>query len=126
MKLLSVLLSIFIVVIGVGFWTNHLLVVTSDELVAGVNQVAEGIDSNHWDRADAGMTELEKTWERQAGWWPVVLDHQEIDNIEFSLARVSQYVAAKNKALAGGQLSELKLMIRHIPEIEAVKLRNIF
>lgn len=42
-------------------------------------------------------------------------DHQEMDNIEFSLARVKEYVTSQDDALSLGQLSELKLMIEHIP-----------
>ena len=55
----------------------------------------------------------------------IILDHQEIDNIEFSLAKIKEYVASRDLPLALGQLSELKLMIEHIPRKEAVNLENI-
>ncbi|MDD4335270.1 MAG: DUF4363 family protein, partial [Desulfotomaculaceae bacterium] len=32
----------------------------------------------------------------------------------------------KNTSLSWGQLSELKLMIKHIPEKESLSLQNIF
>jgi hypothetical protein len=41
------------------------------------------------------------------------------------MARVKEYVATQDKALSLGQLSELKLVIEHIPEKEAINLENI-
>jgi hypothetical protein len=48
-----------------------------------------------------------------------------MDNIEFSLAKVKAYVSSHNQALALGQLEELKLMLKHIPEKEALNIKNI-
>lgn len=49
-----------------------------------------------------------------------------MDHIDFSLARVKEYVAGRDKALSLGQLAGLKVMIAHIPSKEAVTLENVF
>lgn len=125
MRLLLTLLVIFVAIVSLGFWSNHLLKVTTDEMLGNIEQVTQGIENNHWDAAYAQTVQLEKTWDKKANWWPTVLDHQEIDNIEFAMARVREYVATKDTALSRGQLSELQLMFKHIPEKESVSLRNI-
>lgn len=125
MRLLLALLIIFAAVISLGFWTNHLLQASASELLQNIGQIEQGLERNQWDMAYAQTTELEKAWDEKAKWWPTVLDHSEIDNIEFSMAKVKEYVATKNTALSRGQLSELKLMIKHIPETEAIELKNI-
>lgn len=125
MRLMLALLVIFAAIVSLGLWTNHLLQVSADELLKNIEQVTQGIENNQWDEAYAQIIELEKTWDKKAKWWPTVLDHQEIDNIEFSMARVREYVATKNTPLSRGQLSELKLMIKHIPEKETIRLGNI-
>ncbi|OPY59815.1 MAG: hypothetical protein A4E55_00004 [Pelotomaculum sp. PtaU1.Bin035] len=125
MRLLSVLLIIFAVVVSLGFWTNHLLQASASELLQNIERIEEGLERNQWDDAYAQITELEKAWDKKAKWWPTVLDHQEIDNIEFSMAKAKEYVAKKDIALSWGQLTELKLMIQHIPEKEAIRLKNI-
>ncbi len=125
MRLLSTLLIIFVAIISLGFWTNHSLKVSTDELLGNIEQVVNGIENNHWDIAYTQTIEFEKIWDEKANWWPTVLDHQEIDNIEFAMARVREYVATKNASLSLGQLSELKLMIKHIPEKEAIRIKNI-
>lgn len=125
MRLLLALLIIFAAVISLGFWTNHRLQASAGELLQNIGQIEQGLERNQWDEAYTQTTELEKVWDEKAKWWPTVLDHSEIDNIEFSMAKAKEYVATKNNALSWGQLSELKLMIKHIPEKEAIRLKNI-
>ncbi len=125
MKLLISLLIIFAAIVTLGFWTNHSLKVSTDELLGNIDQVVQGIENNRWDAAYAQTIELENKWDKKASWWPTVLDHQEIDNIEFAMARVREYVATRDTALSRGELSELRLMLKHIPEKESIRLKNI-
>ncbi|MFZ5631562.1 MAG: DUF4363 family protein [Bacillota bacterium] len=126
MRLLLVLLAIFAVVVALGFWTNHLLEASTGELLRSIERVAGDVEKNNWEDAHRKVIGLEKVWKKEAGWWPTLLDHQEMDNIEFAMARVKEYVSTRNTALSMGQLSELKLMIKHIPEKEALSIENIF
>ncbi|MDD3653887.1 MAG: DUF4363 family protein [Desulfotomaculaceae bacterium] len=125
MRLLAALLIIFAAAISLGFWVNHQLQVSASELIQHIEQIESGLEKNQWDDASAQVAELEKAWEQKAKWWPTILDHQEIDNIEFSLAKFKEYVAKKDTALSWGQLTELKLMLKHIPEKEAITIENI-
>ncbi|MHB1043501.1 MAG: DUF4363 family protein [Eubacteriales bacterium] len=125
MRLLLVLAIVFALVVALGFWTNNALEASSEDLLRHVEDVALDVEGDNWRGAYGKTVELEKTWGKKSKWWPIILDHQEIDNIEFAQARVKEYVATKNNALARGQLSELELMIRHIPETEKVTLKNI-
>ena len=126
MRLLLVLLILFASIISFSFWTNHHLQASAGELLQSIEQIEEGLQNNHWEQAMAGTGQLEETWGKKADWWPIVLDHQEIDNIEFSMAKTREYISTKNDSLSRGQLSELKLMIKHIPEKESLKIKNIF
>lgn len=126
MRLLLVLLIIFAIIVSFSFWTNHMLQASADEMLQNIEQIEQGLNINLWEQALSGTDKLEETWDKKANWWPAVLDHQEIDNIEFSLAKTREYITTKNTSLSWGQLSELKLMIRHIPEKESINLKNIF
>ncbi|NLX03143.1 MAG: DUF4363 family protein [Syntrophomonadaceae bacterium] len=126
MRLLATLAVILALVIGMGAWFNHSLQTSSDDLTGQIEMLSSTIRQQDWETAVEHSENLEKLWEQKAKWWPVFLDHQEMDNIEFSLARVKEYVTSQDDALSLGQLSELKLMIEHIPRKEAVNLENIF
>jgi len=125
MKLLIVLLLVFAAVISLGFWTNHLLIVQAHDLIEDVRQVELEIENNRWDTAYARAIGLEKVWDKEAEWWTTILDHCEIDEIKFTLARTKEYIAGKDPVLANGQLEELRLMIENIPDKEALKIKNI-
>lgn len=126
MRLLLVLTIIFALVVALGFWSNHALKASSADLLRNVESITRDVENNNWEKALGQTAKLEETWEIKAKWWPTMLDHQEIDNIEFALARVKEYVATRNETLARGQLAELEVMIRHIPAIETLTLKNIF
>ena len=126
MRLLTTLAVILALVIGMGAWFNHSLQTSSDDLTGQIKLLSSTIRQQDWETAVEHSENLEKLWEQKAKWWPVFLDHQEMDNIEFSLARVKEYVISQDDSLSLGQLSELKLMIKHIPRKEAVNLENIF
>lgn len=126
MRLLITLLIIFAAVIGVGFWTNNELTASANELLAYVDKIHGEINAQNWDGASEHTEELEQNWDRQGKWWPALLDHQEIDNIDFAIAKNKEYIAAKNAPLALGQLSEIKQMIKHIPQNGTINLTNIF
>ncbi|HBK53391.1 DUF4363 family protein [Syntrophomonas wolfei] len=125
MRLLASLLAILLVVLAAGFWTNHSLQQSTKDLSRQIERVSQEIKQEQWEAAHKQNRQLERTWQEKARWWPIILDHQEIDNIEFSLAKIKEYVASHDLPLALGQLSELKLMIEHIPRKEAVNLENI-
>lgn len=125
MRVLSVLLMVLALIIGLGTWNNHALRESTDDVTGQIRQVMTSVDHQNWDQARQQTEALEKSWSQNAKWWPIFLDHQEIDNIEFSLAKTKEYVNIRNAPLAMGQLSELHLMMEHIPDKEAVTLENI-
>jgi predicted PurR-regulated permease PerM len=125
MRLLISLLIILSFIVGLGFWANNSLQASTQQLTEQIETVILEIKDSNWEAAARETAELESGWDKSARWWPVFLDHQEMDNIEFSLARVKAYVNSRDSALALGQLEELSLMLKHIPEKEALSIKNI-
>lgn len=126
MRLLATLLIVFVAVIAAGFWANHQLTASANELLLDVDKIHGEIGTQNWDSALEHTEELERHWDRLGKWWPALLDHQEIDNIDFAMAKNKEYIAAKNVPLALGHLSEIRQMIKHIPEKGSINLTNIF
>lgn len=123
--LLSIIVTVALIIAG-GLYINHQLRLSSEQLVGQIEQVSEAIKHNDWPVAARETDRLEQVWEQQAGWWPVFFEHYEMDNIEFSMAKSKEYVDSQDAALSLGQLSEIKLMIEHMPRKEAVSLDNVF
>ncbi|MGE5458328.1 MAG: DUF4363 family protein, partial [Methanococcaceae archaeon] len=64
-------------------------------------------------------------WNHMKDKWALLLDHQEIDNINISLSKMKEYIKGKNKNDSLAEVSTLKLLFIHIPEKEAISLKNI-
>ncbi|AQS58894.1 DUF4363 family protein [Desulforamulus ferrireducens] len=125
MRLLLGLFIAMVLAITFGLWVNHALDQAAQELNVNIKQVSEKIHQANWSEAKQAVQQLEEEWQEIASWWPLVLDHQEIDNIEFALAKLKEYVAAEDSMMSQAQLAELKLMILHLPEKEALTIKNI-
>lgn len=125
MRLLISLAISLSLILTLGFWSNYSLQASTDEMTRNIDRIIISIENERWGAAQTQTDQLEKIWQDKARWWPIFLDHQEMDNIEFSLARFKAYVASQDNSLAQGQLSELRLMIKHIPQKEAVNIENI-
>ncbi|HZJ85398.1 MAG TPA: DUF4363 family protein [Syntrophomonadaceae bacterium] len=125
MRLLAPITVILIFIIASGIWVNSSLESSTITITKHIAQVNKEIRNDNWEKAVTEIEELEKKWEKEIKWWPILLDHQEIDNIEFSLAKVKEYIINESKPLALGQLSELKAKVEHIPEKEKFILKNV-
>lgn len=125
MRVIVTIGVILIMLLTGGFWTIHLLTDSTEEIIRQIDLVSAKVKADQWGSAVYQTNKLADTWEIKARWWPVFLDHQEMDNIDFSMAKVKEYVSSHNNSLSLGQLSELKLMVEHIPETEAVNIKNI-
>jgi len=125
MKVLSGITLTLIIIVAGGLWINHELQKATDNLVMQIEQINQLINASQWPEAVNQTQQLEEIWKKEGRWWPIFLDHQEMDNIEFSMAKFKEYVAAQDAALSLGQLSEIKIMVEHIPEKEKVNLKNI-
>jgi hypothetical protein len=125
MRLLGSIVVILIIIIYAGFRLNYELQASTNDLIHQIDQVSILIRENNWQTAIEQTEKLNEVWEKEAKWWPVFLEHQEMDNIEFSMAKFKEYVANKNDSLSLGQLSEIRLMIEHIPRKEVINIKNI-
>jgi hypothetical protein len=125
MRLLGYVIILLIMIIGSGIWVNHALESSTDDLVMQIDKTAIPIKENDWQSAVDQTETLEEEWKKEAKWWPVFLEHQEMDNIEFAMAKFKEYVASKDSSLSLGQLSEMRIMIEHLPKKEEINIKNV-
>jgi len=119
----TAILTASIVVSGV--FTLRSLDSTSRKIEGHITQVVNAASGNDWGKAEKQLIQIENDWRKAESGWAVVLDHTEIDNIDTSLSRLTNFVRSKDKALSLGEAALLEQYVRHIPEKEKFTLRNI-
>ncbi len=120
------LVLLLALVIGISYFTGYFLKKSAQNLEKYIESMEEGIRSEKWDEVEKQLATFEKEWSRAEKIWALLVDHFEIDNMSTTLAKVANYIDSRDKALILGEMALLKQYLRHIPETETLKLKNIF
>ncbi|MDT3705119.1 MAG: DUF4363 family protein [Thermincola sp.] len=126
MKILIATLLLFTVLLGFGTFSYYYIDHTAQQLITKVRLIEETGNKEDWQKAAQEFAVLHERWNTASSKWTALVDHQELDNINISLAKVGEYIKAKDIPGFRAQMAELKILIRHIPEKEALNLKNIF
>jgi hypothetical protein len=126
MKTLIASLVLFAVLLGFGTFSYFYIDHTAKQLVTKVKLVEQNGYKEDWQQAEQEFSALHEKWNTASSKWTALVDHQELDNINISLAKVGEYIKAKDMPGFRSEVAELKLLIRHIPEKEAVNMKNVF
>lgn len=125
MRTITILVSVFLLLIGMGLGSYKFLNNSSQHLINHLETVEISILAEDWEDAQKELSLTITTWQQTKSWWTVLIDHQEIDNIDLSFSRLEQYVATKAPALSLGELSAVRLLVGHIASTEALTLENV-
>ena len=98
---------------------------TTNTLGSQITQIEQSISGQKWDDARQELKQTQEKWEKTKTWWTVLLNHQDIDSIDFSLNLLEKYLDTQNLSLSLGEASALELMFKQISEVEKPTLKNI-
>jgi len=126
MKIYIAVIAVLLVVLAFGIYTVNSLESDTQQMMTGFGSLEKDIAAGNWSTASKGMDQVQEKWSTHKGWWAIVIDHQEIDNIDMSIARMTKYIELKDRPMASGEASVLKQLLEHIPEKEKINLKNVF
>lgn len=119
-----ILASLLILLSGWGIYL--LLDKDSKNLLEPVQQILVSVENNSWEKTDEYLKKTNEIWERINTYWPLLINHKEMDQIEESINRLKSYLKQKDKTQSLAELYNLIYFIKHIPQKEAFNLQNIF
>jgi predicted PurR-regulated permease PerM len=124
----AILMIIVLIVIISGFagYTINYLCSSSEQLEDRINTIENNIKANEWLDALQNLDSVALEWDKISNLWSMLIDHSEIDNITESLSRIQAYINENSTVLSLAELNVLKNYLKHIPEKESLKLKNLF
>ncbi|MEG6611426.1 DUF4363 family protein [Pseudoclostridium thermosuccinogenes] len=125
LKIISSIALIIAAVFIAGTCAQNSLASTSKHLDSQISAIEKSMKDGMWEDALNKLKALTEDWEKAETSWSMLLDHQEVDNIDSTIARMSQYIENRDISPALAEIETLRLYIRHIPEKEALTLKNI-
>lgn len=119
------LIVVPILIILLGFLVIGNLDKTSRNLALNVQALYSEVQKNQWSNADTSIEKIKATWKNTSGYWAVLIDHLEIDEISLSITRLTQYTSSHNQTLSLAESAQLLELVKHIPDKEKVNIINI-
>ncbi|GAB6172612.1 hypothetical protein JCM15765_20900 [Paradesulfitobacterium aromaticivorans] len=125
MRTVAVILIISFVLGGFAIGSYKFIDRSAQNMVSEISKVELSLKSSDWNTATEQLKLTTDSWEKTKYWWSILLHHQEIDNIDLSLERLSKYIETKGSSLSLAELAVLKKLFDHIADTESLTLRNI-
>lgn len=125
-KITSVIVVLLGLIIGFGLYSTHTLASSSKEMESKILDIEKSTKSGNWKEAAASLKSLKEDWKATSKTWTVLIDHFEIDNIDTTFSKIEKYIETKNTPLALAEVATARQYINHVPEMESLRLKNIF
>ncbi len=125
MKTVIASVVLFALLLGFGTFAYYYIDNTAKHLAAEAATVEKSVQSKDWGSAERSYTKLQSSWNKASIKWTVLLDHQELDNINITMSRVKEFMDTRDIPGSRSELAELKMLLKHIPEKEAINVKNI-
>lgn len=126
MRVVVISLLIIGFCLGLGLYSYEYLVTSTNQMLEQTSHLNRLIEEEQWLEATVQLNKIHHRWKKEQKIWSLLINHQEIDNVELTLARLQRYIQDRNKVESLVENSVLQHWIEHIPEKEAVSLANIF
>lgn len=116
-----------IVIIVVGWLVVYNVIDSqTSELIEMMNLAIERAEEEAWQASSEQFSQAMEKWEEVRGFWTVLLDHHEVDNIDLAMERANKYIDTENKSMALVEMQVLKKLFEIVKENESLTLTNIF
>lgn len=117
----AVILAIILGDLGINWYLDR----TAAELSQQIAEVQQLVRTNQWADAISSFEQTDGHWKRVRNTWSALIRHQEIDELEKTFGRVTQFIANEDRNMALAELETAKLLIEHIPDKEKITMSNI-
>lgn len=125
MRTLIILTLILAGFLGLSTWGYYHLENSARTMSSHIDKSEKAVAAGDWPAASREISRMSARWKKTKSVWTVLVNHEEMDKIDMTVARVKQVLATKDQTETRAGLAELKMFIRHIPENEALTLHNI-
>ncbi len=125
--LVPIALALLLAVFLLAGWGNYALLKKDAETLSDTaKKIQVSVQTGNWEEAEGHLTKTLKTWEKSKKYWPMLVNHREMDQIDEIINRLKSYLENQDSSMSMAELYNLIFYIKHIPEKESLNLRNIF
>ncbi len=90
------------------------------------NQLLQSARKEHWDIAKHQMEEFTEKWHKDKKIYSYFFQTRVINEIDFSIARLGEYVRSEDLTSTSGELAYIKEQLKYLHANEKFTIENIF
>jgi len=120
------IIVLLIMILGGALWQHIYVTNATNTLADKLNQINDALVAEDFSSAHEKANMFKDIWEKEKPGFETLFDHEEVDLISASTARLQQHCTESNKSEALAEMAETLYYIRHIHEIDSIKWENIF
>lgn len=116
---------LFIAMIFIMTFSVNYLKKTCTSLISFSGQLENEISSDSWKKAYKDSIKLMERWKKDSDTVSIFVHHQEIDELNNEIWKLTQHVKCENKADALASIHAVKFLISHIIDLEKINIQNL-
>ena len=126
MKEIIIIILILIIIIFGGITTQNYLNSTSQELIKDLDNIKALVKNDNYTELNYKCNELYNNWKSIEKKWSIIVLHNELDLIEQALIETKVNIEKQNTEDGMVAIEKSIFLIKHIPEKESLRLKNVF
>ena len=120
------IIVLLIIILGGALWQHIYVTDATEKLASDLEKVNEALIADDFLAAIDAAKTFKDNWEKEKQLFETLFEHEEVDLISASSARLQQMCAVGNKPEALAETAETLYYIHHIHNIDSVTWENIF
>lgn len=98
----------------------------TNNALENAQMVIEDIRTEDMDKAIKKAQEMDVSWDKQAKWLELMVDHSSTDEVRYAFSRLIAALEQNDSATAMVYACELEGALEHVYERQALTIENIF
>lgn len=116
---------LLIVMLCFMFFSVKYLDKTCSALTAEAGKLELQISKENWDKAYNSSLKFMKEWKKDSELVSIFVHHQEIDDINNEVWKLTQHTKCEDKDEALASIHAIKFLISHIIDLEKINIQNL-
>jgi glutaredoxin-related protein len=124
-KWLIFIVLITILIAGTSIYFNYKVKKTSDTLSIHMDKIREYTLKDEWEKASDEFKNIEQNWGNGKNFWMLTINHNEVDEISLSMAKLKEFITSREKTHVFSELAFLKQLVTNIVDNRRYTLSNM-
>lgn len=116
---------LFVLLIGGAWWQNVYITGTAEKLGALLSSVEQALEDEDMHQAIDISNAFHESWEKEKQCFEALLNHDDIDMISATSARLRSFCATGYREYALAEAKALQFYIRHLSDLDSIRWENI-